>query len=419
MTFNHRGSKTVDITDSCTSATRDAFGRLRTSSVQTLFDSKSVIGAAVDALYWSDAQLSGAGTTATYNSLRSASTLAVSANTAGRRVRQSRVRMQYQSGKSQVFNASFVFGAAQSGITKRVGYFDDSDGLFFEQTGDGVAFVVRNSVSGSPVDVRVPQSAWNVCRFDGVVVNDFSRAVTLDWSKAQILAIDFEWLGTGVVRFGFVFDGATNYAHVANMANALTSVYMRTPNLPVRFEISNNGSGGAASMESICSTVGSEGGRQIYGIGRSINRGATGLATIATGAIYPLLGIRIGTGSAGAQVQPSGCTVFSDANAVYLWRLLLNPTFAGTALTWDAQTQSAVEAFTASTVASTVTGGVLLTSGYATTLGGNIEFSANTVRPDWFLGGTALGVPDSIVLAVENVTGSGTYYGTLDFHEAL
>jgi len=58
-----------------------------------------------------------------------------------------------------------------------------------------------------------------------------------------------------------VVDGVPTYLHQFNHANHSAGVYMTTPNLPIRYEISNDGTGAAAEMECICSSVMSEGGQ--------------------------------------------------------------------------------------------------------------------------------------------------------------
>lgn len=77
----------------------DAFGRWRVSEAETLFDSKLILDNAP--LRWDDSQVSGAGTSSTYNTNQASVTLGVSNLTAGKRVRQSKRRFGYQAGKSQ------------------------------------------------------------------------------------------------------------------------------------------------------------------------------------------------------------------------------------------------------------------------------------------------------------------------------
>ena len=98
----------------------DAFARLRVSNPQTIFDSKQI--ADNQPLFWDDAEVSGAGTATLYNTNQASTTISVTANTAGKRVRQTRRWLNYQSGKSQLI----IMTAVMSGnATKRIGQFTD------------------------------------------------------------------------------------------------------------------------------------------------------------------------------------------------------------------------------------------------------------------------------------------------------
>jgi hypothetical protein len=155
---------------------------------------------------------------------------------------------------------TFAFGSAVAGVTKRVGYYSTSDGIFLEENGTvDLAIVKRSSVSGSAVDTRVAQSDWNLDTLDGSGGTRNPSGITLDQSKAQILMIDLQWLGVGRVRVGFDVDGQVFYAHEFLHANSVTTTYMSTATLPVRWEITGDS---AASMKAICSAIASEGGAE-------------------------------------------------------------------------------------------------------------------------------------------------------------
>ena len=116
----------------------DAFYRLRVSNPFTVSDSKQLLD--YTGHVWDDVQASGAGTSSTHSTARASTTLGVSANTAGRRVRQTFRRFNYQSGKSQHYFSTFCFIDAASGITRRVGMFDNNNGIFFQLSGTTETF---------------------------------------------------------------------------------------------------------------------------------------------------------------------------------------------------------------------------------------------------------------------------------------
>lgn len=263
----------------------DAFGRQMVTVPYTLGDYKHLYG--VDTSFIEYATNGG---TIQYIANHACARITTSSNTASRMVHQSKFYHHYMPGKSQFILSSFNFYAATTNVTKRTGYFDDNNGIYFEQTGDGtLSFVIRSYVSGSPVETRVTQANWNRNKCNGVGPNAFSMDIT----KTQLVFIDFQWLGVGRVRVGFVHDGEYILAHVFDHSNELPTVYMSTPNLPIRCEILNTGATAGAYFDQICSTVVSEGGYvevgQDWGVTSPTGR------TLAAGATLPVIAIRLKT----------------------------------------------------------------------------------------------------------------------------
>ena len=256
----------------------DAFGRLRVSDPQTIFDYQAQYDAGP--LLWED-DLTGSGTAA-HSANGAAVSLTVTTASGDKVTRQTRQYHRYQPGKSQLVFCTFVMGAGQANTDQRVGYFDDNDGIFLELTGTTLQIVRRTSTSGSPVDNAVTQANWNI--------NTLS---SLDITKSQIFVIDLEWLGVGSVRCGFVIDGQIIYVHQFKNANNLASVYMKTANLPVRFEIENTDTAAAGlTLSAICCSVISEGGfEESRGIPFSVSSGGTTVG-VTTTARTPIVSIR-------------------------------------------------------------------------------------------------------------------------------
>jgi len=234
--------------------TIDAFGRLRVSSGYTIADYKSVYGADDEML----STTSGGGSSVAYQTDLAASRLTAGTGATDYAQRQSRMYHNYQPGKSQLVFASFNFYNAVANCNKRIGYFDDRNGIFFQLAGNGtLSFVKRSYVTGSTVDTTVAQSSWNVDPCDGTGPSGFDLSV----AQTQLLFIDFQWLGVGRIRIGFVHDGAKIIAHEFYHSNVIATAYWSQPSLPVRAEVRNTaGTAGAAYLDMICSTVMSEGG---------------------------------------------------------------------------------------------------------------------------------------------------------------
>ena len=385
-------------------ATHDAFGRQRVSNIRTLFDSKQIHNA--QALFWDDQETSGGGTGSTYTKAKAQSRLTVSNTTAGTRVRQTFQRFNYQPGKSQLVFLTFAEFDTTAGITKRLGFFDGNNGLFFQSQDGTVSAVQRSSTTGSPVNTEVAQSDWNIDTMDGAGAS----RLTLDFSKAQIAVLDFEWLGTGAVRMGWVVDGMIWYCHVFKNANNLDVVYMTTPNLPLRYEISNDGNGAAAGLVHICSSVNSEGGAEKTGILRHKDSGSVGALTAGTK--YALIGLRLGAAYLDGVVEIENVSLISTSqNDQAHWELEFNPTVDDT-FTYSAESNSVIETATGA-VANTVTNGIEVDGGYVST-----ALPVTTTTPNALRLGSAIdGTVDTIVLTVTPITNNITVQASITWRE--
>ena len=350
---------TTPVPISLPSAQIDAFGRFRVSQPTTIFDSKQ-LSSESNNIDWT-INLNGSGT-ATYVPAESSTRLAV-ASSSGSAIRQTRRYFNYQPGKSQLIFMTFTMGnGIISGVSKRVGYFDDDNGIFLEKGTDGIYYMVRRSnVTGIPIDTKIAQSSWYIIPF-----------VTLDFTKSQILIIDLEWLGVGRVRTGFVIDGTIYYVAEFLNANIIPTVYMRSPNLPIRYEI--RGTGGTDSMDAICSTVISEGGVQYTGFSATVDSGISGLTVPNGTAYYPILGIRLNSSYKYATVQPLSINVFCTSNSTFQWILMRNPKLSST-LSYTYKSRTCID-FAAPTGPASITanpsdftdpGTLYILSGYAQT----------------------------------------------------
>jgi len=383
----------------------DAFGRQRNGLPYTLLDSK--LNIASHTLFWNDAEISGGGTSSTYSADESSYTLAVSASTAGTRVRQSKLRTNYQPGKSQFLGITGVLGAGEAGIRRRLGLFDENNGLFFEQDGETLKVVVRSSVSGSPVDTAVTQANWEYDTMDGTGTS----GVTLDLTKAQIFFFDFESLQVGTVRFGFYIDGTQVYVHAFDHANVIPTTYLSTPNLPVRYELSNDGTGGAATMKAFCSTVISEGGSEETGITRYVSTNGVGVGTTTADVTYAVVGVRLKNTALDNVVKIAQVSLFAETNDNFEWLLILNPTVADT-FTYSDLADSAIQ-FATGAGANTVTGGTTLAGGWSASSSAVSEL----VNSLYYIGSTIGGTSDEIVLCVRPLALNATIQGGITIKE--
>ena len=84
------------------------------------------------------------------------------------------------------------------------------------------------------VETEWAQSDWNIDRCDGTGKSGY----TIDSTKMQMFYMDYSWYGAGFIRWGFrALDGDVIYAHKIPNNNQNTEAYMRSGNLPSRYEV--------------------------------------------------------------------------------------------------------------------------------------------------------------------------------------
>ena len=82
-------------------------------------------------------------------------------------------------------------------------------------------------------DFRIPQSQWNIDKMDGTGPSGYN----LDLSRMQMFYIDFSWYGAGFIRWGLRgANGDVTYVHKMQNNNVNFEAYMRSGNLPARYE---------------------------------------------------------------------------------------------------------------------------------------------------------------------------------------
>ena len=273
------------------SANLDAFGRLRISDAFTLGDYKHLYG--LDPNFRDTTTPGG---NVTFQSLQSCARLSTNNSPTASVIHQTKMYHQYQPGKSQVMKSTFNFYANDVNVVKRTGYFDSNNGIYLEQSANGaLSFTIRTDTSGTPTDARrVYQSEWNkdTCN-TSISGPSGTGSFDLDITKTQIFFTDFQWLGVGRVRCGFVHDGKVVVAHEFLNSNNLATVYMSNPNLPVRCEIINTGATTGGFMDQICSTVLSEGGYLEAGQDWHTSTGYAKITVTGAGNTVPIMAIRL------------------------------------------------------------------------------------------------------------------------------
>jgi hypothetical protein len=334
--------------------TTDAFGRVRTSNPLTLFDSSHRYK---DNGLWSTSTATG-GTT-TFDANAGLVNLAVTDASGSSVIRETTKCFSYQPGKSLLVMSTFTLNPAKANLRQRIGYYGADNGMYLELNNTTLSFVERSLSTGSLVETRVAQSDWNTDPLNGTGPSN----LTLDPTKSQILWMDIEWLGLGTVRMGFIINGKYIHCHSFHHANIITSTYITTASLPLRYEITNTAATTSAStLKQVCSTVLSEGGYELRGLQQAVGTAITApYALTVAGTYYPVISLRLKSTALDAIVILTALSVLGDSSNVnYAWRVVAASTTTGG--TWtSAGTDSSVEYNRTGTA---TTGGRVLAQGY-------------------------------------------------------
>jgi hypothetical protein len=327
--------------------------------------------------------------------------------------------MLYQPGKGLLVLATFQMdNSTSANLNQSVGYFNTQNGVFFRRTGGVNALVLRSNTSGTPSDARfVNQADWNGDKLDGTGTSGY----TLDLTHPQILWMDFEWLGVGSVRCGFIINGQYVLCHTFNTANVFgTTVYMTTAILPVRYEITTTTAAVAATLTQICSSVISEGGFEATSI-EHVARRTTVLGTINTAANFlPVVSIRLASTALGAVVLPNRIQFQPTTLQDYEIALIKNPVLTGA--TWAATVPSDANVEFDVAATAIATAGTIVQTGYVASSGGGGQ--ADTTAPTGFnwdqqLGVSLTNVSDIYTLGVRTIAGAttGDGVGCITFYD--
>lgn len=386
----------------------DAFGRLRVSNPLTIFDSKNVLSK--NSLF--DESTANGGTV-TYTQNKSTVSLNVTEASGSKTIRQSKRVMSYQPGKSLLILNTFVMNTATANLKQKVGAFDANNGIFFTADGTTLKIVRRTYTSGTSTDNEVSQSSWNGDKLDGTGASGY----TLDVAKSNILFMDFEWLGVGSVRVGFVIDGKFITAHTFNNANSLTTVYMQTANLPIRYEIERSGtlSAGTYTLQQICSTCMSEGGYAPEGIQKMIGTGNVnaGVNLTTANTYYNIATIKIKASRPYAVIIPAGADILNVSNGDFEWGLFVNatPSSAFSYTSFDDNTEYDLTTVDLTSTGTRISGGYLGGKTAPFSIGGDaFAFS-------YQLGQTISGTSDTLTLAVRPGAANGDVSGLIKWYD--
>jgi hypothetical protein len=402
-------------------AALDGFGKLRVTAPKTLFDAKQLTGKLPNVF---DEVINGTATSVWQknDSLTKMSTVASGDYV----IRQTSARFNYQPGKSMLAYFTGVF-TPQTNVIKRIGLFHGLssapytpvDGIFIEST-DGptgyVAFRVLKT-EGTYYALSAAQPAWNLDRLDGTGPS----GLTINFNFAQLLVIDYEWLGVGRIRCGFNIAGKTIYAHEFTHPAGLTVPYMTSGNQPVRYEIRQTGVG-SGTMNHICTSIMSEGGEEYIGTPitaeLSAAPGAAMVGVTTNDTVYrPIIAVRLNPTASDLSLITKRINILNTGNNHIVWKLMQNPTITGGSLAFNNLPDTDLVQLANGSASLGLSGGTNLMSGFANN--GNSSVANGTAGGSSLgelavLGCRINGTPDTFVIAAKSITAASTVFASID-----
>lgn len=305
-----------------------------------------------------------------------------------------------------------------TGNTKiRKGLFDDQNGQFLELNASGAFLVFRSSVTGSLVEIAVPQSAWANDKLDGTGPSKFLA----DWSRVQRIWHSASSPGAGRGRFGVYIRERFVQATQISSINSRTSIpFLQTVALPPRLEIVNDGGPGSGAKSQLYSVGMWEEGPEDAGETGYITSCGNGFTTksASTAEYIPLVSIRLVDMMNGFTMRgrsiPINLSVLNTSNNPAHVIFLFNAALTGASFA-DIDTANSCTQF--DTSATALSGGIRWGSVYtsASNQGSTIQL------PDFptkvFLARNYAGVRDTLTIAARGIGGTATVAAELILRE--
>ena len=397
---------------------RDVVGKLKISQSQNIYDADFEYG--IQPLRWENfiTNASGAASIVQAPGLGGVSMTIGNGVTSGDiTVRQSRPYHRYQPGKTMYMASNVNFGGAVTGQTQRVGIFDDSNGIFIQQSAPsttnpyGMSVVVRSDSGGLPVDTVFDITTWNMNQ---------TIAQAINWSAVQMIWMEYAWYGAGALRWGVILNGEPYILHQVGTGNSsytgtgsvVAKPWSRTGNLPVRYEQRNPSSSTVSVMTHYGVSVLIEGGIDkqrgfTYSYGMSP---ASPTRSVAANTVrYPVMSFRM---RQMGQISQDQGFVYTGANVPQIG--------IGTAFTSGTTTSLTVTAPGAITVtAASGVGGIATLTFSAQTnpipVGSNITVAG--ITPAGYNGTyTVLSSTTTTVTYANATTAAGSAFGTIQIN---
>lgn len=385
----------------------DAFGRYRVSNPENIFE----LVFYRDCLATDEDVTSSvtSGGSVTHNLNKTSYDLSVTTTTGSKAILQSKEYIVYKPGRSQLIKITGTFNASNNSVEIMYGQFDTNNGFYFVRR-SGIMYVgIRSKVSGSIVNTEVAQSSWNVDKADGTG----DSGITFDFTKQSIFGFDYQWQGSGRVRFFVASGDSVLYLHTFYNSGISTAPYSQTAVLPIRVEITNTGAT-SATMSVTCWAVDSEGETSPTGQLRSVNNGTTAISYTTIGQRKPIISLRKKSTELSFPLQILEANFFANSVDDFLIELIINGTLTGSSFTANT---GVGEYDVSSTV---ITGGRTIYSNYvrgSSSAGSLVSTAIATFTRTLSLGHTLANVSDIFTIVATNLSSNATALGSINYRD--
>lgn len=382
----------------------DTVGRLRTSGVTTLGDYKE-LNYTRNILF----DLEGTGTVSTSGADKNKFHMHVEPNQW--LVRQTIQHHCYFSGKSQLVEITFDTFAPQANVIKRIGYFSGNFSAPYSSDLDGIWLESANST----ITLKIYNFGTPVYEKDWTQWKGYNQLQGYDWNLFNVAFIDFLWLGGATARLflrtenGFVL--ADEYVH----AQTASGVFFESPNQPIRYDLTSTG--GVGDFRPMCSQVATEGSINLGGFNRQIISYPEGVPYTHINEKMPVLAVRKKSNCHDVAALVNDLSIFTQTqdDRIY-WTLERNPELSGTAASWQALPESALEYAIFDDTTHVMTDGIILADGILTY---NVNVPTGVLKDSFlsWLGSKLDGTEDVMVLTMTPLVGTSYVVGGISIKE--
>lgn len=313
----------------------------------------------------------------------------------------------FQPGKSTMALISFRMGEPKANVVQRVGYFDEKNGVYLEQSGNTLSIVVRSFSTGNVIEERVAREDWNFDKMDGT---GYSAQVshgtfTLDVTRTNIMWIDMASFSVSNIRVGFMAHGKPIPAHVFHGnhgEHGAHDILMTTLCLPIRYENKNIGDTTSnSSLQMVNAAVVSEGGFELKGLNDGASRGYT-IAIADTlsvaGQEYPLIAYRLKADRRNNVVIPNNFHVYVDSNGTVSYRIWVGAISSGGI--WETKSANRHVEYNVGITGFDVNGGRVVQGGFVTSQE-SLKAGAGTIdNLNYILGRYLNGTTQEVILTI-------------------